>query len=423
MLSLDLILEDPEKFARLLRLRKITDLKSEEIVENITGFRRTTTQLQKIKQKKNSNTEKIKECLKKKIDAKDIIVEQKKINEEIHILQEKYTQEKLKLDNQLLQLPNWLDEDLPIGSEEKNLVLRTWGKIPEFSFSPKTHYEIGELGDYLQPARAAKISGARFAVYQGKMAKLERVLMNFMIDLHTHEFGYTEVNIPQLVTEDSMLTSGQFPRFQGEFYSLPKADGLHLIPTSEVPLVNLYRDEIVPESKLPLALVAFSSCFRREAGAAGKDTRGLVRLHQFQKVELVQLCIPQDSKKIHFYMIEHAEEVLKRLQIPFRTVLKATDDTGISAVKSYDLEVWMPGLKRWLEISSISNCHDFQSRRGHIRYRPQNSTNNKPQFVHTLNGSGLALGRTLIAIMENYQNQAGDFTVPPVLEKYFLQEK
>ena len=322
-----------------------------------------------------------------------------------------------KLEALLQALPNWLDPEVPKGGEEANKILRTEGSIPKFNFKPRTHYEIGEKQGLLDLERGVKLATSRFYSYWGLLARLERSLLHFMLDLQTKEFGYTEVFVPMLVNEDAMFGTGQFPKFRGEYYSLER-DNLNLIPTAEVPLVNLYRNEILSEQELPIALTASSSCFRREAGAAGKDTRGLVRVHQFQKVELVQFTHPEQSASIHEKMLAHAEEVLRRLELPYRVLLKASGDTGASAAKSYDLEVWMPGLERWLEISSISNCWDYQARRAQIRFKSK-AKGAKTRFVHTLNASALAAGRSMIAIMENYQTEDQNFKLPKALSKYF----
>jgi seryl-tRNA synthetase len=263
--------------------------------------------------------------------------------------------------------------------------------------------------------RGVKLAGSRFYAYRGLAAKLERALIAFMLDLHTKN-GYTEMWVPQLVDDASMTTTGQYPKFKGEFYRLD-ADELSLIPTAEVPLVNLYRDEIIPSDQLPIRMTASSSCFRREAGAAGRDTRGLVRVHQFQKVEMVQIVHPDESRRIHEEMIHHAEEVLKQLGLHYRTVLLCSGDIGATSARTYDVEVWMPGLNRYMEISSVSNCLEFQARRGMIRCK-DNGPKAKAVYVHTLNGSGLAAGRTMAAVMENYQKADGTFEIPEVLKPY-----
>lgn len=319
------------------------------------------------------------------------------------------------LSDVLLGLPNWIDETVPVGDESANKIIREEGNKPKFDFKPKAHYEIGEALGIFDFERGVKISGSRFYTYRGLGAKLERAILNFMLDLHTTQYGYTEMWVPSLVSDESMTTTGQYPKFRGEYYR-SDADGLSLIPTSEVSLVNLYRDEIIDADQLPIRITASTSCFRREAGAAGKDTRGLIRVHQFQKVELVQLVHPDESAKSHEEMLSHAESVLQLLKIPYRVVLLSSGDMGATANKTYDLEVWMPGMDRYLEISSVSNTLDFQARRGKIRFKEKGGK--QTRFVHTLNGSGLAAGRTMIAVIENYQRADGTFEIPEVLQKY-----
>ena len=317
----------------------------------------------------------------------------------------------------LLGLPNVLDGSVPEGSDSAaNTLVRDWGARPEFAFTPRPHYELGEKSGELDFESGVKLSGSRFYTYRGLAARLERALINFMLDLHTKHYGYEEAWVPSLVNDECMTTTGQYPKFKGEFYRLEE-DGLNLIPTAEVPLVNIFRNEILTEESLPIRITAATSCFRREAGAAGKDTRGLVRVHQFQKVELVQLAHPDTSAAVHEEMLNQAESVLRALGLHYRVMLLCAGDIGATASKTYDLEVWLPGLNRYQEISSVSNCLDFQARRGLIRFRPK-GPKSKPALVHTLNGSGLAAGRTLVAIMENFQNADGSYRVPDVLTPY-----
>ncbi|MEQ9364594.1 MAG: serine--tRNA ligase, partial [Leptospirales bacterium] len=329
-----------------------------------------------------------------------------------------------KLQDIVQGLPNWLDDAVPEGADENdNVELRVVGEKPFFDFTPLPHYEIGEKLGILDFERGVKLAGSRYYAYRGLAARLERALISFMLDTHTGDHGYTEMYVPALINDEGMYTTGQFPKFRGEYYSLDR-DGLSLIPTSEVPLVNLHRDEILNEDDLPLALTAATSCFRREAGAAGKDTRGLIRVHQFQKVELVQFVHPDESERVHETMLSHAEAILQKLGLTYRVLLLCSGDIGATAVRTYDLEVWMPGLDRWLEISSVSNCRDYQARRGMIRYKGAgggDKANKKPKtaYVHTLNGSGVAAGRCMAAIIENFQNADGTFEIPAALKKYF----
>jgi seryl-tRNA synthetase len=319
-----------------------------------------------------------------------------------------------------LSIPNMLDPLVPKGRDDsENLLVREWGEKRKFDFKPKPHYEVGtELG-ILDFERGVKLAGARFYVYRGLAARLERAIINFMLDLHTKTHGYTETFGPFIVNDESMTGTGQYPKFKDEYYRMEK-DGLSLIPTAEVTLTNLYRDEIIDAAELPICLTMQSSCFRREAGAAGRDTRGLTRVHQFQKVELVKFVEPEKSAEEHEKLTTDAEEVLKQLNLHYRVKLLCSGDTSAASSKTYDLEVWMPGLDRYLEISSCSNFLDYQARRAKIRYRKDGG---KPEFLHTINGSGLAAGRTLAAIMENYQTAGGDIEIPAALKPYLPEDK
>jgi seryl-tRNA synthetase len=339
-----------------------------------------------------------------------------------------------KLDDQMRQvlagIPNLTRDEVPIGtSEADNKTVKTWGEIPKFGFTPKPHWELGESLGILDLERAAKISGARFAVYMGAGARLERALISFMLDLHTSKHGYTEVLPPFMVNSKSLFGTGQLPKFAEDLFRCSDADSEAvakgefrdndhwLIPTAEVPVTNLYRDEILDEARLPISLTAYTPCFRAEAGAAGKDTRGIIRQHQFQKVELVKFTLPEDSDAEHEKLTRDAEEILEALKLPYRRVLLCTGDTGFSSAKTYDLEVWLPGQQLYREISSCSNFEAFQARRANIRYRPS-GPKGKPEFVHTLNGSGLAVGRTWLAIVENYQQADGSVLIPEALQPY-----
>src|SRR5271157_1846416 len=333
----------------------------------------------------------------------------------------------------LATIPNLTRDEVPTGnSEADNLTVKTWGEIPIFDFSPKPHWELGESLGILDLERAAKLSGARFAVYMGAGARLERALISFMLDLHTTKHGYTEVLPPFMVNSKSLFGTGQLPKFAEDLFRCSDADAEAvargefkdsdhwLIPTAEVPVTNLYRDEILDEARLPIAFTAYTPCFRAEAGAAGKDTRGIIRQHQFQKVELVKFTRPEDSEAEHERLTRDAEEILEALGLPYRRVLLCTGDTGFSSAKTYDLEVWLPGQQLYREISSCSNFDAFQARRANIRYRPasQKGAKAKPEFVHTLNGSGLAVGRTWLAILENYQQPDGSVLIPQALRPY-----
>src|SRR6202167_582551 len=316
----------------------------------------------------------------------------------------------------LARIPNLTQDSVPLGkSEADNVEVLRWGQQPAFDFVPKPHWELGESLGILDFARAAKISGARFAVYWGLGARLERALASFMLDIHIREHGYLEVLPPFLVNGDSLFGTGQLPKFKADLFKCEDTD-LYLIPTAEVPVTNLYRDEVLEEAKLPISLVAYTSCFRSEAGSYGKDVRGIIRQHQFQKVELVKFARPDQSNDEHEKLTSHAEEILRRLDLPYRKMLLCTADTGAASSKTYDLEVWLPGQGLYREISSCSNFEAYQARRANIRYRPAGAK--KSDFLHTLNGSGLAVGRTYLAVLENYQQADGSVRVPEVLVPY-----
>jgi seryl-tRNA synthetase len=335
----------------------------------------------------------------------------KKLDDELKTVEERFTSESLRI-------PNIPHESVPNGAgAEQNLEVRKWGEPRRLTFEPKDHVSLGEGLGILDFDRAGKLSGARFAVYQGPGAALERALIQFMLDLHTREHGYQEVIPPFMVNRESMMGTGQLPKFEEDLFKTGTTDReLFLIPTSEVPLTNLYRDEIIEPGKLPIRLTAYSPCFRSEAGSYGRDTRGLIRQHQFQKVEMVKFSEPEHSFDELDKMTKNAETVLELLGLPYRTMLLCTGDMGFSATKTYDIEVWLPAQNTYREISSCSNCGDFQARRAKIRYRKE--ADSKPTLVHTLNGSGLAVGRTFIAILENYQDADGNVEIPRALHRY-----
>lgn len=314
-------------------------------------------------------------------------------------------------------LPNLPAADVPIGADESaNVEVRRWGTPREFGFEVKDHVDLGTNLGILDLERAAKVAGSRFAILNGKGARLERALINFMLDVHTREHGYSETQPPLIVNRDSLFGTGQLPKFEEDLFNLTDERGFSLIPTAEVPVTNYHRDEILDASSLPLKFVAYTPCFRSEAGSYGRDTRGLIRQHQFEKVELVKLCLPEESEKQHEELTANAEKILQLLGLPFRTVVLSTGDMGFSARKTYDIEVWLPSQQTYREISSCSNCGDFQARRMGTRFKRAGGA--KPEFVHTLNGSGLAVGRTWIAVLENYQQADGSITIPDVLRPY-----
>jgi seryl-tRNA synthetase len=419
MLDLKRIQENPQELEEMLGKRNYKSFDSGKLKFLIEKLKDKKSKADEERSKRNSASKEIGNLIAqgKNAEAEKRKEEVKGLGDTIEIFERELEEVELELSGIVLELPNYPDSDVPVGQDANdNITLRIEGKKPEFDFKPLPHYEIGEKLNIIDFERGVKLAGSRFYSYRGLGASLERAIINFMLDTHTKKFDYTEMWVPQLVNDEAMTTTGQYPKFKGEYYRLDK-DDLSLIPTAEVPLVNLYRDEIIEEKNLPLKMTAASSCFRREAGSAGKDTRGLVRVHQFQKVELVQIVHSDHSRKVHEEMLSHAEEILKQLGLHYRVLLLCTGDMGATAAKTYDLEVWMPGLERFVEISSISNCLDFQARRGRIRYRPVGAKS-KPILAHTLNGSGLAAGRTFAAIIENYQKKDGTFEIPEVLKKY-----
>ncbi len=344
-----------------------------------------------------------------------LFAEMKKLSDDIKALDAKVKAVEETLNALLLEIPNTLKMDTPIGADETdNVVIRTVGTPRTFDFEAKAHWDVGTALDILDFERATKITGTRFTVLKGKGARLERALINFMLDLHTETHGYTEVLPPFMVNREAMTGTGQLPKFEDDMFHLPAKD-FFLVPTAEVPVTNLYRDEILDEAMLPILHTAYTPCFRKEAGSAGRDTRGVIRQHQFNKVELVKFVKPEESDEALESLTLAAEEVLKRLGLPYRVIRLCGGDVGFSSAKTYDIEVWLPSYETYKEISSCSNFEDFQARRANIRYR---DALKKVQYVHTLNGSGLAVGRTLAAILENYQNADGSVTIPEALVPY-----
>ena len=369
-----------------------------------------------LRNERNSVSKQVGELKKKKEDASGLITKMGEVSAKIKEYDESLKATEEELGAFVMIIPNVQHESVPVGSNpEDNAVVRTWGEIPVFNFEPKQHFDLGESLNILDFARGAKITGARFTLYRGAAAQLERAITNFMLDLHTSEHGYTEVFTPFMVNAESMTGTGQLPKFKEDLF---KIEGMeyYLIPTAEVPVTNIYRDEILDEDMLPVYFVAYSACFRAEAGSYGKDTRGLIRQHQFNKVEMVKFSKPETSYDELEKLTANAEEILKRLGIPFRTVCLCTGDLGFSSAKTYDVEAWMPGQNTYREISSCSNFEDFQARRAAIRFRRKDS--GKVEFVHTLNGSGLAVGRTVVAVMENYQQADGSIVIPEALRPY-----
>jgi seryl-tRNA synthetase len=383
-----------------------------------TQRRQAITEAETLKARRNRASEDIGKLKKSGQDASALMAETKDLREQIQTREKTAADLDARLGEILSGIPNIPHASVPVGnSAEQNLEVRRWGRTPQFDFTPKPHWELGEQLRVLDLERAVKLTGARFAVYWDLGAKLERALANFMLDLHTREHGYTEVLPPYLVNSDSMYGTGQLPKFAADSFRVPHGDrDLWLIPTAEVPVTNLYRDEILDAARLPISLTAYTPCFRSEAGSYGKDVRGIIRQHQFQKVELVKFARPENSYDEHERLTLDAEEVLQKLGLHYRVVTLCTGDMGPSAAKTYDIEVWLPGQKLFREISSCSNFEAYQARRANIRYRPDGK--NKPEFVHTLNGSGLAVGRTWVAIVENYQQADGSVVIPEVLRPY-----
>ncbi len=383
-----------------------------------TERRQAITEAETLKARRNRASEDIGKLKKSGQDAGALMVETKDLREQIQTREKTAADLDARLGEILSGIPNLPHASVPVGnSAEQNVEVRLWGRTPQFDFPPKPHWELGEQLGVLDLERAVKLTGARFAVYWDLGAMLERALANFMLDLHTREHGYTEVLPPYLVNSDSMYGTGQLPKFAADLFRVPHGDkDLWLIPTAEVPVTNLYRDETLEAARLPISLTAYTPCFRSEAGSYGKDVRGIIRQHQFQKVELVKFARPENSYDEHEKLTRDAEQILQKLGLHYRVVTLCTGDMGPSAAKTYDIEVWLPGQKLFREISSCSNFEAYQARRANIRYRPEGK--NKPEFVHTLNGSGLAVGRTWIAIVENYQQADGSVVIPEVLRPY-----
>ncbi|MBK18864.1 MAG: serine--tRNA ligase [Rhodospirillaceae bacterium] len=408
------IRENPDDFDKALAKRGSSAI-SAEIIAKDADRRSLQTELQEIQTRRNEASKQIGIAKSKGEGADSLINEVSELKDRMQTLEEREKTVSADLNDLLTGLPNIPADDTPQGeSEEDNVEIRKVGQPPSFSFEPKDHVELGENLSGMSFERAGKLSGARFVVLSGALARLERSLAAFMLDVQTREHGYTEVAPPVLVKDDALFGTGQLPKFSEDLFKT--TDDLWLIPTAEVPLTNLVADEILSEADLPVRVTALTPCFRSEAGAAGKDTRGMLRQHQFNKVELVSICHPENSVDEHERMTGAAEEILKRLGLAYRVVVLCTGDIGFSARKTYDLEVWLPGQNTYREISSCSNCGAFQARRMKARFRPEGEKGT--QFVHTLNGSGLAVGRCLIAVIENYQNEDGSITVPEVLRPY-----
>lgn len=415
MLDLELIRKNPEFVKERLKTRGEG---FEELVDKVMELdherRSILRELESLRAERNAKSKEIGMLKRKGEDTSSLEEEVKKIKESIEAYEEKLASVEEKLRDLMLRIPNLPHKSVPIGRDEsENVEVRRWGKPRDFSFEPRPHWEIGERLGIFDFERAGKISGSRFVILKDWGAKLERALINFMLDLHSRK-GYKEVWPPHLVRPEILVGTGQLPKFEEELYKCER-DNLYLIPTAEVPLTNLYRDEILSEEDLPIYMVSYTPCYRREAGSYGKDVRGIIRQHQFNKVELVKIVKPEHSYEELERLTADAEDVLRLLELPYRVVLLCTGDMGFASAKTYDIEVWFPSQGRYREISSCSNCEDFQARRMNTRYR---DAQGKLHFVHTLNGSGLAIGRTLAAILENYQQEDGSVVVPEALRDY-----
>jgi seryl-tRNA synthetase len=417
MLELRFIRENLELVKEKTEFRGIKDSRVEDFAAVDIKRRELLSELESLQNRRKTVSSEIAELKKQNQDAESLILEMRMAGERIKDLKKQVASVEEDLQEIVMGIPNLCDDSVPQGMDDsENVEVRQWGKISEFSFDPKSHWEIGEALDILDFERAAKLSGARFVLLKGFGSKLERALINFMLDLHTQKHGYTEVLPPFMVNSASMTATGQLPKFEEDLFRIKDWD-LYLVPTAEVPVTNIHRNETLAEKQLPIKYCAYTPCFRSEAGSYGKDTRGLIRQHQFDKVELVKFARPDESIDELESLLADAEEVLQLLKLPYRVVNLCTGDLGFSAIKTYDIEVWMPAQNKYREISSCSNFGDFQARRGGIRYRPRNSK--KSSLVHTLNGSGLAVGRTLAAILENFQRVDGSVYLPEVLEPYF----
>lgn len=416
MLDIKYVRQNPDKVREALENRRATaDL--DKFLKLDEERRNLLFEAEKLKSERNKTSEEIAKKKKAGEAVDQIIARMKEVSQKIKEMDEQINQVEAELENILLTIPNIPDDSVPIGqSDEDNVEVRRWQEPTKFDFTPKPHWEIGVDLDILDFERAAKITGSRFTVYKGAGARLERALVNFMLDLHVEKHGYKEIFPPFIVNRDSMTGTGQLPKFEEDAFKLFNNQDYFLIPTAEVPVTNLHRNEILSKEDLPIYYVAYSGCFRAEAGSAGRDTRGLIRQHQFNKVELVKFTDAESSMEELEKLTADAEEVLKLLGLPYRVVILCTGDLGFSSAITYDIEVWMPSYNRYVEISSCSNFKDFQARRAKIQYRPEKGA--KAMYVHTLNGSGLAVGRTTAAILENYQQADGSVVIPEVLRDY-----
>jgi seryl-tRNA synthetase len=415
MLDLKFIRENPEIVKKSIKDRALT-LNIDELLAIDSKRREILKEMEELKHKKNVMSQEIGQKIAQKVDVNKEKSEIKSVSQKIYEIKPKVDELDTKLSNLLLLIPNIPHNSVPIGPDpQTNKIVREWGKQPKFKFEPRSHIELADILDIIDFKRASKIVGSFFILYKGLGARLERALINFMLDLHTKKHGYKEIFPPFLVNRKSMTGTGQLPKLEEDMYRL-KDDDYFLIPTAEVPLTNLHRDELIPEEKLPIYYTAYTACFRREAGSYGKDTKGLTRVHQFDKVELVKFVKPQTSYDELELLLKDAEEVIQLLELPYRVSLLSTQGISFAASKCYDIELWAAASKAYLEVSSCSNFEDFQARRANIRYKEKNSQ--RLSYVHTLNGSGVATARLLIALIENYQTKNGTIIIPKRLRPY-----
>ena len=415
MLDINFIRNNPDKVKQAIALKHENAASIDQILEVDTQRRAMIHACEQLKSKRNEKSKEVSELKKKGQDASQIIEETKKIGDDIKSIEEKQKELDTQITNLMLRIPNIPAADVPIGKDEKdNVIVRAWGQRKTFDFTPLPHWELGSILNILDMERASKISGSGFILLKGLGAKLERALFSFMLDVHTRDHGYTEVFPPFLVNRTSMTGTGQLPKLEEDMYRTA-ADDLFLVPTAEVPVTNIHRDEILSYKDLPICYTAYTPCFRREAGSYGKDTRGIIRVHQFNKVELVKLVRPETSYNELESLLGNAERILQLLGLEYRVAKLSTGDMSFAAAKCYDIEVWAPGVGKFLEVSSCSNFEDFQARRTNIRFRDEDG---KLRFVHTLNGSGLALPRTVIALLETYQQKDGSIEIPDILQPY-----
>lgn len=421
MLDIKRIREDFDSVKKAVESRGKGDFGIDKVREYDVERRKLLAEVEQMKNQQSTSSRQIPVLKKEGKDTTELMAEMKQLSEKIKVLDGQVSEVEAKLRDALLNIPNTPYKDVQEGADDSdNVELRKWGEPRTFDFDEKAHWDIGTDLDILDFERATKIAGTRFTVYKGLGARLERAVINFMLNLHTEEHGFTEILPPFMVNRDAMIGTGQLPKFEDDMFHVPAKD-FFLIPTAEVPVTNLRMNEIIDEAELPIYYTAYTPCFRKEAGSAGRDTRGLIRQHQFNKVEMVKFVKPETSYDELETLTAAAEDVLQKLEIPYRVVRLSTGDLGFSSAMTYDIEVWMPSYGRYVEISSCSNFENFQARRGNIRFRP--AEKGKPEFVHTLNGSGLAVGRTVAAILENYQQADGSVVIPEALRGFMGVDK